>query len=144
MSSSYAQQITPASGAKVVTGSNLKNLVESGATLLDVGGSLTTKNVDLTNSQVTNGGSLTIGETGLGSLFADTIRSVTEQNTNALSALVSGSTRPSLPNAASDLPNASGDMPGDAATTSVVPWLKSNWWWLTGLAALGLWFWKRK
>lgn len=51
-----------------------------------------------------NNSTITVGETGLGKTFADTIRSITEQNTSTLTSLVaSNKPNPSLPSPDKDL-----------------------------------------
>jgi len=68
-------------------------------------------------------GNVTIGETNLGKTFADTIKSLTEQNTNALTSFANQKATSALPNAATDLPKVS-------TTAEDVP--KTNWLWYVG------------
>jgi hypothetical protein len=81
-----------------------------------------------------SGASVTIGETGLGATFANTIRDITEQNTNTLSTLLSSRTGNSLPNAATDVPSST-DTTTDGTKPADFDWTKV-WWGLGALAIL--------
>lgn len=145
MATSYAQQITPSSGSRVVTGSNIRNITEPGATSIDIGGSLTTKGVDLTGSTVKEGGSITIGEPGLGSAFADTVRQLGQSFSSAISSNAPKDTTPPYaagvePPLLNDPPAASADDPEWLAKAK--QYLKEYWW--VGVAVVAGWWFLRK
>ena len=95
------QQVGASETGIGVSGSYGASVAKEGGVALAQGATLKT-GLDVIGSNV-NGG-LTIGETGLGQKFADTIRDITERNVSALSSIVNNQSSAGLPNAATDLP----------------------------------------
>ena len=146
MGSTSNTQITPSDQGRNVSGVHSK-VAESGALQMTDGSSLTLKGgmADAKISSTT--GNITIGETGTANVFADTIKSLTEQNTAALSRLFSANPTPAtLPNPVADLaivPTDPATDPGGGEPTAAFYSTPGPW--LVGLLALGLgWWWLKR
>jgi hypothetical protein len=112
------QQVGASEAGVGVSGSVGSTIARDGAISLGQNNTVKSGN-DITGVS----GNVTIGETNLGKTFADTIKSLTEQNTNALTSFANQKATSALPNAATDLPKVN-------TTSEDVP--KTNWLWYVG------------
>lgn len=111
------------------------NFIESGG--LQIGAKANVNlGTDLGSAVV--GGNVTIGEPGLGALFADTVRDLASDQTRLLESIAGTQTTGTLPNPATDLPSPAAS---DSDSTKSKPWFPLA---LLAAAALGLWWMFRK
>lgn len=113
------QQVGASEAGVGVSGSVGSTIARDGSISLGQNNTVKSGTTDVTGVS----GNVTIGETNLGKTFADTIKSLTEQNTNALTSFANQKATSALPNAATDLPKVS-------TTAKDVP--KTNWLWYIG------------
>jgi len=107
--------------ALAITGSDNNAIAKDGAIALGMNSKF---NSGLEFGNTT--GNVTIGETGLGQTFANTVRELTTSNQSALAAALASGAQANLPNANTDL---------QAATTAVQESQKNRFWLIAGVVA---------
>lgn len=128
------QQVGAADQGIGISGSTNATVASPGSVALGVQSRLNT-GVDIMGSTVTGG--LTIGDTNASKNFADTIRSITEQNTSTLASLATSQSR--LPDAAKDLPKTADDNPKEDTLKKWLPGVA-----VSILAGLVVWYLTRR
>lgn len=144
MGSSTNQQFNSGAtdDAVAISGSAGVTTARDAEVVLGQGATIKTNN-GIEGSNLSNS-TVTIGETGLGSLFASTIRDITERNTASLESIIRGTDHAipqpggSLPPPTSSTPDATTPDPGDGEETSLPKLLMKYWWIPAGLLAFSV------